>query len=96
MTHLDLSYAAFGLIADHDKGVVNIMYEKLPFCSAAEHNVNTQTCDRYYGVVYTSDLWKLAAGVAVCFVTAGCTVGSLIAGLYRKDRQAQAATANGP
>lgn len=96
MTHLDLSYAAFGLIADHDKGVVNIMYEKLPFCSAAEHNVNTQTCDRYYGVVYTSDLWKLAAGIAVCFVTAGCTVGSLIAGLYRKDRQAHAATASGP
>ncbi len=93
MTHLDLSYKAFGLVADHTKGVINIMYERQPFCSAAEHDVNTKTCDRYYGVVYTADLWKLAAGVAVCFATAGFTVGSLIAGVYRKERQAQTATA---
>lgn len=82
MTHLDLSYAAFGLIADHEKGVVNIMYEQLPFCSGAEHSVNTHTCDKYNGVVHTSDLWKLGAGVGVCFVAAGVSVGSLIKVLY--------------
>lgn len=86
MTHLDLSYKAFGLIADHDKGVVNIMYEQLPFCSAPEHDVNTQTCDRYYGVVYTADLWKLAAGVSVCCLCAGLAVSALVAGVYRKER----------
>ena len=80
---MDLSYAAFGLIADHEKGVVNIMYEQLPFCSAAEHNVNTQTCDSYYGVVHTSDLWKLAAGTAVCLVASGLFVGSLLKLMYR-------------
>jgi len=86
MTHLDLSYKAFGLIADHDKGVVNIMYEQLPFCSAPEHDVNTQTCDRYYGVVYTADVWKLAAGVSVCCLFAGLAVSALVAGMYRKER----------
>ena len=89
MTHLDLSYQAFGLIADPTKGVINIMYERQPFCSAADHSVNTQTCDRYNGVVYTADLWKLAAGVAACFAIAGLFVGSCISGLYRKERQAQ-------
>ena len=89
MTHLDLSYQAFGQIADHNKGVINIMYERQPFCSAAAHSVNTQTCDRYNGVVYTADLWKLAAGVAVCFATAAFTVGSLVSALYRKERQEQ-------
>ena len=86
MTHLDLSYAAFGSIADHDKGVINIMYERLPFCSAAEHDVNTQTCDKYYGVVHKSDLWKLAVGVAVCFLAAGMSVGSLVKVLYRRQQ----------
>lgn len=86
MTHLDLSYAAFGLIADHDKGVVNIMYEQLPFCSAAEHGVNTQTCDKYYGIVHVADLWKLATGVAVCFAASGLCVGSLIKVLYRRQQ----------
>ena len=89
MTHLDLSYKAFSTIANPEKGVINIMFERLPFCSAAEHDVNTQTCDRYYGVVYTSDLWKLAAGVAVCFVTAGFAVGSFVSALYRKEQQIQ-------
>lgn len=87
MTHLDLSYKAFSTIADPTKGVININFERLPFCSAAEHDVNTQTCDRYYGVIYTADLWKLAAGVAVCFVTAAFLVGSFVSALYRKERQ---------
>ena len=65
------------------------MYERQPFCSAADHSVNTQTCDRYNGVVYTADLWKLAAGVAACFAIAGVTIGSFLTGLYRKERQAQ-------
>lgn len=89
MTHLDLSYQAFSSIADPEKGVINIMFERLPFCSAADHDVNTQTCDRYYGVVYTADLWKLAAGVAVCFVTAGFVVGSFVSALYRNEQQRQ-------
>ena len=89
MTHLDLSYKAFSSIADPAKGVINIMFERQPFCAAAEHEVNTQTCDRYYGVVYIADLWKLAAGVAVCFVTAGFFVGSFVSALYRKEGQIQ-------
>lgn len=92
---MDLSYKAFSSIADPHKGVINIMFERLPFCSAAEHDVNTQTCDRYYGVVYTADLWKLAAGVAVCFVTAGVVVGSFVSALYRKQRQIQSSAVNG-
>ena len=94
MTHLDLSHRAFSSIADPTKGVINIMFERQPFCSAAEHDVNTQTCDRYYGVVYTADLWKLAAGVAVCFVTAGFFVGSFISALYRKERQVQSSASS--
>ena len=80
---MDLSYAAFGLIADHDKGVINVMFERLPFCSAAGHGVNTQTCDKYNGVVHLSDLWKLGVGVAACFAVAGLSVGSLVKLLYR-------------
>ena len=95
MTHFDMSYKAFGLIANHEKGVVNVMYERQPFCSAAQHEVNTQTCDRYYGVVHTADLWKLVAGVVVCFIAAGLTVGSLVSMLYRIDRQPPAVGASG-
>lgn len=83
---MDLSYAAFGSIANHDKGVINIMFERLPFCSAAEHSVNTQTCDKYYGVVHSSDLWKLAVGVIACFAVAGLSVGSLVKLLYRTQQ----------
>lgn len=70
------------------------MFERLPFCSATEHDVNTQTCDRYYGVVYTADLWKLAAGVAVCFVAAGLAVGLIVSALYRKEQQRQSSASS--
>ncbi|KAL0025510.1 hypothetical protein WJX77_007686 [Trebouxia sp. C0004] len=42
MTHLDLSYKAFGLIADHDKGVVNIMYGRAEDVMTASLSSQTQ------------------------------------------------------
>ena len=41
----DLSYWAFKELADPNAGVIDLMYERLPFCPKADLGVHTPTCD---------------------------------------------------
>ena len=41
----DLSYWAFKELADPNAGVIDLMYERLPFCPKADLGVRTPTCD---------------------------------------------------
>ena len=88
-THLDLSHSAFGLIANHSKGVVDIKYTRLESCGAAEHSVNMQTCDNfedYHTAYYVADVCQVFFGAAVSFAAAGVVLVYLVVGLWRKVR----------
>lgn len=91
-THLDLSHSAFGLIADHTKGVVDIKYTRLESCGAAEHHVHTQTCDmfeRYHVMYHVADVCRALFGAAVAFAAAGAVLAYLVIGLWHKVRMSR-------
>ena len=86
-THLDLSHTAFGLIANHSKGVVDIKYTRLESCNAIEHGIDTQTCDKlqqYSAVFQMADLCRAAWGASVSMLTAGIVLVYLAVGLWQK------------
>lgn len=86
-THLDLSYMAFGLIANHSKGVVDIKFEKLASCEASEHGVNTQTCDKlqkYHAVYQAADVCRAVFGASISLLFAGFVLIYLITGIWQR------------
>lgn len=86
-THLDLSHTAFGMIADHSKGVVDLRIQKLDFCPAAEHGVNTETCDvlhKYHAAFKAADICRAVFGAAVSCLFAGFVLMYLITSIWQR------------
>ena len=86
-THLDLSHTAFGMIADHSKGVVDLRIQKLDSCQAAEHGVNTETCDvlhKYYAAFKAADICRAVFGAAVSCLFAGFVLVYLITSVWQR------------
>lgn len=86
-THLDLSHMAFGMIADHSKGVVDLKIQKLDSCPGAQHGVNTQTCDvlqKYHAAFKAADFCRALFGAAVSCLFAGYVLMYLITGVWQR------------
>lgn len=86
-THLDLSFMAFGSIANHSKGVVDIKFEKLASCEASEHGVNTQTCDKlqkYHTAYQAADVCRAVFGASISLLFAGFVLIYLVTGIWQR------------
>lgn len=86
-THLDLSHTAFGMIADHSKGVVDLRIQKLDSCSAAAQGVNTHTCDvfqKYYTAFKAADFCRAVFGAAASCLFAGFVLMYLITAVWQR------------
>ena len=89
--HFDMSWSAFGAIASHEKGVIDLEYTQVPraLCQKdlGQLGVNMDTCNDYHGVLVSKDLWKLFVGVAVCFVVAALVCFVFVQSLYGLRRR---------
>lgn len=86
-THMDLSYMAFGMIANHSKGVVDMKWERLSSCGAADLGVNSQTCDnlqKYHAVFKAADACRAVFSASVSLLFAGFVLLYLITGVWRR------------
>ena len=83
-THFDLSYEAFTQIARWQAGVIDVNYVRVPAarCRTPVQQVNADTCNDYYGVLVSKDLWKLFVGIAVCMAMAAIIAVILIKSVY--------------
>ncbi|KAL3141565.1 hypothetical protein ABBQ32_004810 [Trebouxia sp. C0010 RCD-2024] len=85
--HLDLSHTAFGMIADHSKGVVDLRIQKLDSCPAAQHGVNTHTCDvfqKYHAAFKVAEFGRAVFGAAASCLFAGFVLMYLITAIWRR------------
>lgn len=82
--HFDLSYSAFGALADHNAGVIDLQYERVPLvmCRTPDQAVNTGTCNKYWGVLVSADVWKLFVGVGICMAIAGISGFVFVKSVY--------------
>ena len=82
--HFDMSWLAFGHIARHEAGVIDVQYTRVPLdrCRTPDQGVNADTCNAYYGVFVSRDLWKLFVGVAVCVSVAAIACFVFVKSFY--------------
>ena len=83
-THFDMSYWAFEKIADISAGVIDVEYQWVAskLCRTAQQQINTNTCNKYHGVVVRGDLWKLGLGLLACLSVAAACSWVIVKALY--------------
>ena len=83
-THFDMSWLAFGHIARHEAGVIDVQATRVPLarCQTLEQGVNMDTCNAYYGVLVSKDIWKLFVGLAVCLAVAAIVCFAAVRSFY--------------